>query len=123
MGILEVKQLYKRFGNREVLKGLDMDVPEHSIFGFVGKNGAGKTTTMKIILGLLKPDSGSVTVCGEEVRYGETKTNRNIGFLPDIPEFYGYMNPREYLMLCGEITGLPKEKSSQRAQNYWNWWD
>jgi ABC transporter. len=115
MGILEVKQLYKRFGNREVLKGLDMDVPEHSIFGFVGKNGAGKTTTMKIILGLLKPDSGSVTVCGEEVRYGETKTNRNIGFLPDIPEFYGYMNPREYLMLCGEITGLPKEKIKSKS--------
>jgi len=110
MGILEIKQLYKSFGCHEVLNGLDMDVPEHSIFGFVGQNGAGKTTTMKIILGLLKPDSGSVTVCGEKVTYGETKTNRNIGFLPDVPEFYGYMNPMEYLKLCGEITGLTKYK-------------
>ncbi|NLC95889.1 MAG: ABC transporter ATP-binding protein [Bacilli bacterium] len=109
MNILEINQLYKRFGDHEVLKGLDMVVPEHSIFGFIGKNGAGKTTTIKIILGLLKADSGSITVCGEKVSYGETKTNRYIGFLPDIPDFYGYMNPLEYLNLCGEITGLSKD--------------
>ncbi len=116
MGILEIKQIYKSFGYHKVLNGLDMDVPEHSIFGFVGQNGAGKTTTMKIILGLLKPDSGSVIVCGEKVTYGETKTNRNIGFLPDVPEFYGYMNPMEYLKLCGEITGLAKSKIKLRSE-------
>ena len=54
MGILEIRQLYKSFGCHKVLNGLDMDVPEHSIFGFDGQNGAGKTTTMKIVLGLLK---------------------------------------------------------------------
>ncbi len=116
MGILEIHQLSKRFGRHEVLNGLDMDVPEHSVFGFVGQNGAGKTTTMKIVLGLLKPDSGSVTVCGEKVAYGETKTNRNIGFLPDVPELYGYMNPMEYLKLCGEITGLTKVKIKLRSE-------
>ena len=116
MGVLEIKQLYKRFGHHEVLKGLDMDVPEHSIFGFVGQNGAGKTTTMKIILGLLKPDSGSVTVCGEKVTYGESKANRHIGFLPDVPEFYGYMNPMEYLKLCGEITGLTKTQIKSKSE-------
>ncbi|NLM46542.1 MAG: ABC transporter ATP-binding protein [Firmicutes bacterium] len=116
MGILEINQLHKRFGQHEVLKGLEMDVPEHSIFGLVGQNGAGKTTTMKIILGLLKPDSGSVTVCGEKVAYGETKTNRHIGFLPDVPEFYGYMTAREYLKLCGEITGLSQTKTKVRSE-------
>lgn len=116
MGILEVNQLFKRFGNYEVLSGLDMDVPEHSIFGFVGQNGTGKTTTMKIVLGLLKPDSGNVTVCGEKVTYGETKTNRSIGFLPDVPEFYGYMRPLEYLKLCGEITGLTKAKIKLKSE-------
>lgn len=116
MGILEVNRLYKSFGSHEVLKGLDMDVPEHSIFGFVGQNGAGKTTTMKIVLGLLKPDSGSVTVCGEKVTYGETRTNRFIGFLPDVPEFYGYMRPLEYLKLCGEITGIEKSRIRSRSE-------
>jgi ABC-2 type transport system ATP-binding protein len=106
VGILEIDNLCKRFGSHEVLTGLQADVPEHCIFGFVGQNGAGKTTTMKIVLGLLKSDGGSVAVCGENVVYGETKTNRNIGFLPDVPEFYGYMRPMEYLKLCGNITGL-----------------
>jgi len=108
MGVLEIKQLYKNFGSHEVLTGLDMDVPEHSIYGFVGQNGAGKTTTMKIVLGLIKSNGGAITVCGEKVSYGETKTNRNVGYLPDVPEFYGYMRPMEYLNLCGEITGLTK---------------
>ncbi len=116
MGILEINKLCKRFGDHEVLSGLDMVVPEHSLFGFVGQNGAGKTTTMKIILGLLEPDNGNVTVCGEKVAYGETKTNRNIGFLPDVPEFYGYMKPIEYLHLCGEITGLKKETTKLKSE-------
>ena len=116
MGVLEIKQLYKRFGSHEVLKGMDMDVPEHSIFGFVGQNGAGKTTTMKIVLGLLESTSGNITVCGENVSYGETKTNRHIGYLPDVPEFYGYMKPMEYLKLCGEITGLAKAQINAKGE-------
>lgn len=116
MGILEIRQLYKSFGSHEVLRGFDMDVPEHSIFGFVGQNGAGKTTTMKIVLGLLKSTSGTITVCGENVSYGETKTNRSIGYLPDVPEFYGYMNPMEYLKLCGEITSMTKTQIKTKSE-------
>ena len=116
MNILEINQLHMSFGNNKVLNGLDMVVPENSIFGFVGKNGAGKTTTMRIVLGLLKADSGSVTVCGERVVYGETQTNRHVGYLPDVPEFYNYMNPKEYLRLCGEITGLSPQKIKERSE-------
>lgn len=110
MDILCIKHLNKSFGAIKVINDLTFCVPEHSIFGFIGPNGAGKTTTMKMILGLLKPTSGSITVCGEPVSYGQTKTNQYIGYLPDVPEFYGYMKPVEYLRLCGEITGLSKEK-------------
>jgi ABC-2 type transport system ATP-binding protein len=116
VNVLEINQLYKRFGNMNVLSGLDMKVPENSIFGFVGQNGAGKTTTMKIILGLLKADRGNITVCGERVTYGETRTNRHIGYLPDVPEFYGYMKPMEYLLLCGEITGLTKSQILSKGE-------
>jgi ABC-2 type transport system ATP-binding protein len=116
MGILEIKQLYKTVGNHQVLNGLDMDVPESSVFGFVGQNGAGKTTTMKIALGLLKANSGNITVCSEKVTYGETKTNRFIGYLPDVPEYYGYMRPMEYLSLCGEITGLSKARIKAKGE-------
>ena len=87
MDMLRITGLHKSFGDKEVLRGLDLSVPENSIFGFLGKNGAGKTTAMKTVLGLLKADSGEITVNGETVVYGQTATNRFIGYLPDVPEF------------------------------------
>ncbi|MGB7594295.1 MAG: ABC transporter ATP-binding protein [Erysipelotrichaceae bacterium] len=116
MSVLQLDHVSKSYGNLKVLEDLSFSVDEGIIFGFVGKNGAGKTTTMKIILGLLEGNGGEITVCGEKVVYGETKTNRHIGYLPDVPEFYGYMRPMEYLKLCGEITGLSKEKTKQKSK-------
>jgi ABC-2 type transport system ATP-binding protein len=116
MAILELKQVYKRFGELEVIKDLSFSVSEHSVFGFIGKNGAGKTTTMKMILGFLHTDAGEIHVCGDKVAFGNTKTNQAIGYLPDVPEFYGYMNPKEYLKLCGEITGLKKNIIDTRSK-------
>ena len=108
MNILTIEDLSKSFGGQKVIDRLKLTVPEGAVFGFIGQNGAGKTTTMKMVLGLLKADSGSITVCGESVKYGGTAANRHIGYLPDVPEFYTYMNAVEYLALCGEISGLPK---------------
>lgn len=106
MEILEVSHISKNFGNLSVINDLNFSVSEHSVFGFIGKNGAGKTTTMKMILAFLPPTKGEIIVCGEKVHYGSTKTNRHIGYLPDVPEFYSYMTPKEYLKLCGQICGL-----------------
>ena len=117
MNILEVQNLSKSFGNNKVIDDISFSVPEHSIFGFIGQNGAGKTTTMKIVLGLLNSNSGSISVCGQKVSFGQTKTNRFIGYLPDVPEFYSYMRPKEYLKLCGEITGLSNDKIKSRSEN------
>ena len=114
--MLEIRGLCKRFGDREVLRGLDLSVPENSIFGFVGKNGAGKTTTMKTVLGLLAADEGEIFVNGERVVYGETATNRHVGYLPDVPEFYTFMTAREYLRFCGEITGMSGAEIRARSE-------
>lgn len=116
MNVLEIQNLKKNFGSKEVLCGVDLSVPEHSIFGFIGKNGAGKTTTMKAILGLLKADSGEIYVMGEKVHFGQTNTNRHIGYLPDVPEFYAYMTPLEYLTLCGEVCGMDKADIVTRSK-------
>lgn len=116
MSILTVDGLCKQFQSHQVLRSLSFAVEEHSVFGFLGQNGAGKTTTMKLILGLLKADSGTMTVCGEPVHYGQTATNRLVGYLPDVPEFYSYMTPREYLRLCGRIAGLPEDTTKQRSK-------
>ena len=116
MDILSVKNLSKRFGTHQVIDTISFSVPEGSIFGFLGANGQGKTTTMKMILGLLPADEGEILVCGEKVAFGATATNRHIGYLPDVPEFYGYMRPMEYLKLCGEIVGLRGEETKKRSK-------
>ena len=116
MHMLEIRGLQKRFGDKKVLCCLDLAVPEHSIFGFVGKNGAGKTTTMKMVLGLIKPDAGEIYVDGEKVVYGTAPADHTIGYLPDVPEFYSFMTAPEYLHFCGQISGLPKAEYTQRSQ-------
>ncbi|MEI8200421.1 MAG: ABC transporter ATP-binding protein [Eubacteriales bacterium] len=116
MDILEIQNLTRSFGKSKVIDDLTLAVPEHSVFGFIGPNGAGKTTTIKMALGLLNPDKGNIYVCGEKVSFGQTKTNRFIGYLPDVPEFYNYLRPKEYLKLCGEITGLPAAKIKSRSE-------
>ncbi len=114
MDVLKVTNLSKSFGSQKIIDNLSFKVGEKTIYGFIGENGAGKTTTMKMILGLLKSDNGIIEVNGEKVIYGDTKTNKYIGYLPDVPEFYGYMTAYEYLNLCGEITGIPKEERKVR---------
>lgn len=116
MAMLEIKNLQKRFGEKEVLKELDLSVPEGAVFGFIGRNGAGKTTTMKAVLGLLKADAGEITVNGKKVVYGQTTTNHHIGYLPDVPEFYSFMTASEYLRFCGEITGMQSAEIKSRSE-------
>ena len=116
MDMLRITNLYKSFGDKEVLRGLNLSVPQHSIYGFIGKNGSGKTTTMKTVLGLLKADSGEIIVNGEKVVYGQTDTNCYIGYLPDVPEFYSFMTAKEYLRFCGEITGMSRAEIEERTK-------
>ena len=111
MKIIEINHLSKRFGRKQVLQDLTFSVPKGSVVGFVGENGAGKTTTMKAILGLLPIDEGEIIVCGEPVQFGSAKTNRWIGYLPDVPQFYSFMTAVEYLTFCGKIQ--PNQESFQ----------
>ena len=116
MDILTFSHVAKKFGEKQVLKDVSFAIPEHTVFGFVGCNGAGKTTAMKLILGLLSLDSGQIKVNGAPVHYGKTPTNRFVGYLPDVPEFYSYMTPVEYLHFCGEIAGMSKKEISARSE-------
>ena len=76
--MLQISNLHKRFGEKQVLRGIDLNVPKGSIFGLAGQNGAGKTTIMKTILGLLAADTGEITVNGQPVVLGHTSAD--IGF-------------------------------------------
>ena len=111
--MLQISNLHKRFGEKQVLRGIDLNVPKGSIFGLAGQNGAGKTTIMKTVLGLLAADTGKITVNGRPVVLG--RTSADIGFLPDVPEFYNFLTAREYLVFCGEIAGMKKADIALRS--------
>lgn len=115
MNMLTLSHVSKAFGKTKVIDDLSFSVPEHTIFGFIGANGAGKTTTMKMILGLLQLDCGEIYVNGEKACFGQNKTNQYIGYLPDVPEFYGFMTAMEYLKLCGKVTSMSKDEIESRA--------
>lgn len=115
MDMLTLSHVSKSFGSHKIIDDLSFSVPEHTIFGFIGQNGAGKTTTMKMILGLLQRDKGDIFVNGDPACFGQNNTNKYIGYLPDVPEFYGFMTPMEYLSLCGEITGMSKAACRHRS--------
>jgi len=115
MDVLQIQHLSKSFKDTPVLRDVSLSVPEGSVFGFIGANGAGKTTTMKIALGLLRADAGEVSICDERVRFGMTSTNRHVGYLPDVPEFYNYLRPKEYLRLCGQVVGLNESAIKSRS--------
>lgn len=102
--MLVIDQVTKRFGQKEVLRNLSIDIGQQEIVAFVGANGVGKTTLMKCILGFL-PFEGKITIAGELVQFGETKSNSHIGYLPDVPQFYPFYNAKQYLRLCQKVSG------------------
>lgn len=87
----------KTYDGANVVDSIDLKVPHHSVFGFLGPNGAGKTTTMKMLLGLIRPTSGSGTVFGLDIVADSSEVRRRIGYLPQEPRFYPHMTARETL--------------------------
>lgn len=114
MNSLVIRDLSKQFHGKKVLDHMDLTIPQGTVFGFVGENGAGKTTTMKIILGLMKNDGGKIEIFGKKVHFGQNQSNQEIGYLPDVPEFYDYLTAPEYLKLCGKITGIKNRELKRR---------
>ena len=80
--------LSKSFGDVAALKGLNLRVPEKSIFGLLGPNGAGKTTTIKLLLGLLRPTSGRGALLGQDIQKSSVEVRRRIGYLAQNPSYY-----------------------------------
>jgi ABC-2 type transport system ATP-binding protein len=95
---VSTEELSKSFESVRALKGLNLKVPEKSIFGLLGPNGAGKTTTIKLLLGLIKPTSGRGTILGQDIEKNSVEARRRIGYLAQIPSYYTYMTARETLL-------------------------
>ncbi|HET6476964.1 MAG TPA: ABC transporter ATP-binding protein [Thermoleophilia bacterium] len=111
-----VAGLTKTYGHAKALDGVDLVVPEGSVFGFLGPNGAGKTTTLRILAGLARPTSGSASVFGHDVTRDADRVHALIGYLPDVPGFYKWMTAPEYLKLSGRLFGLEPAVLEQRVE-------
>lgn len=95
--VIQTNGLSKSFGAVEALKPLDLSVPKHAIFGFLGPNGAGKTTLMKLLLGLIRPSSGSATIFDRDIVADSVQIRSRVGYLPQEPRFYEFMTARQML--------------------------
>ncbi|MBS0150586.1 MAG: ABC transporter ATP-binding protein [Nitrospira sp.] len=95
-----------------VLSDVSLSVSKGEIFGFLGHNGAGKTTTMKILLGLLRPSSGTVDVLGAPA--GDVATHSKLGYLPEAPYFYDYLTAEEFLEFYGKLAGMSRDAIQSR---------
>ena len=107
--MLTIKNLRKRYGNFQALDGLNLEVADGELFGFVGPNGAGKTTTLKILAGLLVPDEGEVEIGGLDVYSDGKELRRRIGYVPDFFGVYDNLKVSEYMEFfasCYGIAGL-----------------
>jgi ABC-2 type transport system ATP-binding protein len=107
--------LSKAYDGGHAVDGLDLQVPQHSVFGFLGPNGAGKTTTMKMLLGLIRPTSGSGAIFGLDIVSESSQVRRRIGYLPQEPRFYPRMTARETLRFAaGFFFSGPRERLERR---------
>ncbi|AHY45565.1 ABC-type multidrug transport system ATPase component [Rubrobacter radiotolerans] len=101
--VIETRGLTKTYGRVTALDSLDLRVRENSIFGFLGPNGAGKSTTMKLLLGLVRPTSGTGTVFGRDIVAEDFEIRRRVGYLAQDPRYYGHMTARETLRFAARF--------------------
>lgn len=104
--MLKVENLKKAYGKFHVLNGLDLELPSGALYGFIGPNGAGKTTTIKILTGLLLPDSGSITLDGVDVLKKPQFLKDHIGYVPDFFGVYDNLKVSEYMEFFSSCYGL-----------------
>ena len=103
MSVLECKNLKKKFGKKEVIKGVSFKLEEGDILGFIGPNAAGKTTTIKLILGLQRIDEGTVTINGFDIQENFVKAIEKVGAIVENPDMYMYLSGKKNLLLSKNL--------------------
>lgn len=111
---LIVEKISKKFDGSTAVHNLSFSVESGEVLGIIGPNGAGKTTTIKMILGLIQPDQGSISLFGESI--ASLKVRQKIGYMPESPSFYANLTGKELLLFAGSLFGLPK-KELQNSSN------
>ena len=114
--LIETQHLVKRYGEKPAVDDVSLGVRPGEIFGFLGPNGAGKTTTIRMIVGLLKPSSGTVRVAGFDVQAEPIRAKAATGYVPDEPNLYAKLSARELLRFIGDLYGLDRVQVARRSE-------
>jgi ABC-2 type transport system ATP-binding protein len=112
---LRIRGLTKRFGHAFALQGLSLDVPSGSCFGLVGPNGSGKSTTLRCVIGLVRPDAGSIEVCGHDVETDVQRARATTGVVLDPLQLFERLTAREFLATVGELRRLDPDLVAERS--------
>jgi ABC-2 type transport system ATP-binding protein len=115
MSAITVTHLIKKFGDRTVIDNISFSVKEGEIFGFLGPNGAGKTTTIRLITGVLTPDSGTVSIGNVDVHRHPFEAKMQMGVIPENSSVYGDLTAEQNLLLTGRMYGMPRDQLKKRV--------
>lgn len=108
--VLEVKNLSKKLGKREIIKDISFYIKQGEIFGFLGPNGSGKTTTIRMLVDLISMDAGSITIMGKDIRQEREAALSHIGAVVENPELYNFLSGYENLMQIARIRNISKDR-------------
>lgn len=112
--VISLKNVYKSYGTKQVLKGINLDIYPGQVIGYIGPNGAGKSTTVKILCGLISDYEGTVTIEGIDLKQDPIAVKAKIGYVPELAELYDVLTPAEFLGFMGELYNMPKELATDR---------
>ncbi len=115
---VELKNVVKRYGELVAVDKISLTLNQGEIFGLLGPNGSGKSTTLKMLLGLVKPDEGSITVLGMSPWQKPVELKRAVGYVPEAPRLYEFLTGVEYLDFIGDVYGMPPEEKKNRINEY-----
>jgi ABC-2 type transport system ATP-binding protein len=104
--VIRLIELTKRYGNFTAVDGIDLQVPRGELFGLLGPNGAGKTTSLRMIAGILRPTSGTVTVGGIDIQARPLEAKARLGYIPDRPFVYDKLTGGEFLRFAAALYGM-----------------
>ncbi len=110
--MIEFDQVTRNYGRKTAVDRLTLTIAPGELFALLGPNGAGKTTTIKMLVGLLRPNAGTVRICGYDVVRETRQANRCIGYVPDQPYLYDKLSGREFLQFIADLYGLQREESA-----------
>ncbi|MDO5718778.1 MAG: ABC transporter ATP-binding protein [Tissierellia bacterium] len=116
--MIKIENLLKKFGNKYAVDHIDLEVKPGEIFGFLGPNGAGKTTTIKMMVGLIEPDEGSINLAGIDMRKNSLEAKRHLSYVPDNPDIYEKMTGIQYLNFLSNIYKITKNEREKRIKRY-----